>query len=132
MLGIDTNVLVRYFTKDDDIQTKLAEKLLDKYSGEAGSIFINNIVICELIWVLNRLYKYNKVQIIILLREILCTIEFSFENQSLLTRSVLDYEDSDVDFADILIGNINLNNNCTTTFTFDKTASDLKSFEKIV
>jgi predicted nucleic-acid-binding protein len=131
MVGIDTNVLVRYVTEDDEIETSLAAKLIDKYLGAKNSIFINNIVVCELIWVLIRLYQYNKPEIINLLKEMLATIEFTFEDQSLLLRCVLDYAEKDADFADILIGNINLNQKCKTTFTFDKKASALKSFEII-
>ena len=49
MIAIDTNILVRYLTQDDPKQAKAADKLLKKYFGKSLSIFINNIVICELI-----------------------------------------------------------------------------------
>ncbi|MGV2432987.1 MAG UNVERIFIED_CONTAM: PIN domain-containing protein [Rickettsiaceae bacterium] len=89
MIGIDTNVLVRYFTEDDAVQTDLAAKLIDRNSGKRCSVFINNIVICELIWVLLHLYEYNKPQIIFLLKEMLSTIEFGFEDHSILAKSIM-------------------------------------------
>ncbi len=49
MIGVDINILVRYFTQDDREQAIVVEKIVDKYAGIANSIFINNIVICELI-----------------------------------------------------------------------------------
>ena len=131
MIGIDTNVLVRYFTEDDDIQAKLAAKLIEKHSGEGKSILINNIVVCELIWVLIRCYNYNKSQIITIVKGMLSTIEFAFEDYSLLLNSIIDYDEKEADFADILLGNINLNKDYNTTFTFDRKASCLESFKII-
>lgn len=57
MIGIDTNILVRYLTQDDKVQSEQAAKLIDKCAGKSGTIFINNIVICELIGVLEIDYK---------------------------------------------------------------------------
>ena len=54
MIGIDTNILVRYLTQDDLTQAKIVEELFDLHATCPNSIFINNIVICELIWVLDR------------------------------------------------------------------------------
>lgn len=68
MIAIDTNILVRYITQDDELQSKSAEKLLAEYDGKTQSIFINNIVLCELFWVLDRGYKYSKDQMIATIR----------------------------------------------------------------
>lgn len=61
MIAIDTNILVRYITQDDIEQAKTAESLLEQYNDKPQSIFINNIIICELVWVLERGYKYTHV-----------------------------------------------------------------------
>ena len=53
MIGIDTNILVRYLTQDDIEQAKTAEALLNKYLTKPKSVLVNNIVMCELIWVLD-------------------------------------------------------------------------------
>ena len=55
---------MRYLTSDDKEQSKLAETIIEKYATKPDSIFINNIVMCELVWVLNRGYKYKKEQIV--------------------------------------------------------------------
>ncbi len=60
MIAVDTNILVRYITNDDKEQSILAAQLLDSHAGQERSIFINNIVLCELIWVLAKGYKYKK------------------------------------------------------------------------
>lgn len=66
MIGIDTNILVRYVTGDEEVQSKKADDFLKQYIGQSASIFINNIVICELIWVLEKGYRYRKNQIVTL------------------------------------------------------------------
>ena len=54
MIGIDTNILVRYFTQDNQEQAEIAEQIIKKYATSPNSLLINNIVICELIWVLEK------------------------------------------------------------------------------
>ena len=131
MIAIDTNVLVRYLTNDDEIQSYKASQLLSSQAGSNNSIFINNIVICELIWVLERGYKYSKQQVTSAIKEILATVEFSFENHKILWTSIIEYEKSKADFSDILIGKLNISKNCTCTFTFDIDASTLSTFTLI-
>lgn len=128
MIGIDTNVLVRYLTEDDETQSVKAIELIDKYTGTNGAIFINNIVVCELIWVLERGYKYSKEEVITVLKSILTTVEFCFEDHKILWVSATEYAVSAGDFADILIGQLNSQNDCTQTFTFEKKASGLSMF----
>jgi len=130
MIGIDTNILIRYLTGDDKVQSIKATELIERYSGQENSIFVNNIVICELVWVLERGYKYSKEQIISVLKEIFSTVEFSFENQQVLWLSVLEYENYKTDFSDILIGKLNIFNGCNYTVTFDKAASELGSVKE--
>ncbi|NRB11567.1 MAG: type II toxin-antitoxin system VapC family toxin [Rickettsiaceae bacterium] len=131
MIAIDTNILVRYITNDDIQQSKLATKLLDKYVGQEKSIFINNIVLCELIWVLDRGYKYTKEQIIQTLKLLLSSIEFDFENHELAFLAVVEYETINADFSDILIGIINNNYGCENTFSFDQKALKSKYFHPL-
>lgn len=129
MIAIDTNILVRYITNDDQEQSRLAGHLLDKYNGQKNSIFINNIVICELIWVLSRGYKYNKIEIIKTIKLLLSSVEFEFENHELAFLAALDYETSEADFSDILIGITNKYLGASTTYSFDKNALKSKYFQ---
>jgi predicted nucleic-acid-binding protein len=128
MIGIDTNVLIRYLVQDDEKQNSLATQSIDRYIGKSSSVFINNIIFCEIIWVLKRGYKYSKNQIVILLKEILTTLEFCFEDHKTLWLAMIEYEQSNLDFPDILIGKINALNACDTTFTFDSKAANINVF----
>ena len=131
MIAVDTNILVRYITNDDKEQALLATTLLDSYIGKEKSIFINNIVLCELVWVLVRGYKYQKEDIIKTLKLLLSSIEFEFENHELAFLAVIEYEKAEADFSDILIGLLNHYRNFSVTYSFDQKALKLKYFKKL-
>mgnify|MGYP002712613153 CR=1 FL=1 len=128
MIGVNTNILVRYLTQDDEKQANIVNRFIAQYEHQTGSIFINNIVICELIWVLERGYKYSKKEIISVVRIILSTAEFTFEQAEILWLSLNDYEKYNADFSDILLGIINKISGCDSTISFDSEALNLKEF----
>jgi predicted nucleic-acid-binding protein len=114
MIGIDTNILVRHLTQDDAAQAQIAEQIFEDCANTNNSLFINNIVICELIWVLERGYKYSKEEIGQVIKQILST-----ENQ---------YIQNKLDFSDALIGEINKEAGCSKTLTFDQAAATVDYF----
>ena len=59
MVGVDTNIIIRYILRDDKNQASQADKVFDNMNKPA-SLLINQIVLVEIIWVLKRLYKYSK------------------------------------------------------------------------
>ena len=129
MIGIDTNILVRYLTQDDLQQAKIVEEVFDLHANKPNSIFINNIVMCELIWVLERGYKYSKDHIASAIKQILSTEEFAFEDQKLLWLALNQYNVHNLDFSDALIGEVNKENGCLETVTFDKKAVQVNNFK---
>ncbi|MDX2049563.1 MAG: type II toxin-antitoxin system VapC family toxin [Rickettsiaceae bacterium] len=131
MIGIDTNILARHLTQDDPVQAKIVEEFFDKHALLPNSIFINNIVMCELVWVLERGYKYSKENIASAVKQILYTEEFVFEDQKLLWLALNEYSMRDLDFADALIGELNKENDCIETVTFDQNAAKANNFKLI-
>jgi predicted nucleic-acid-binding protein len=129
MIGIDTNILVRYFTQDNLEQAKIVEQIIDTHATAPNSLFINNIVMCELIWVLDRGYKYSKEEISKVIKQMLSTEEFAFENQELLWLALNQYNQNTLDFSDALIGEINKEFGCAKTLTFDKGAIKANNFK---
>ena len=122
MIAIDTNILVRYITQDDLQQAEAAENLLAIYNNKPQSIFINNIVLCEFVWVLEKGYKYTQQQISSTIRIILSTEEFAFEYHNVLWLALEEYELKNTDFSDSLISKLNHNLGYKQTFSFDKSA----------
>ncbi len=128
MIGLDTNVLVRYLVQDDPKQARAATALLEQQctSDEPGWISTN--VICEFFWVLRRAYGYPPESILSVLRQLLVTGELALEDPHLVAGAVRDSEKANVDFVDCLIGLRNRERECTTTFTFDRRAAQLSYF----
>ncbi|MDF5725123.1 MAG: type II toxin-antitoxin system VapC family toxin [Rhizonema sp. PD37] len=119
MKGLDTNVLVRYLVQDDIEQWKLADEYIKDVKAKNDTCFINNIVLCELIWVLKTSYKLNRDEIIDAIEKILRVDTFDFENREAAWWSVQQMKKHKADFSDFLIKKINQQAGCTETVTFD-------------
>jgi predicted nucleic-acid-binding protein len=131
MIGIDTNILIRYFTQDNLEQAQIVEQIIDNYANSPNSMFVNNIVMCELIWVLERGYKYSKEEIGQVIKQMLSTEEFAFENQELLWLTLNQYIQNKLDFSDALIGELNKACGCAKTLTFDQAAIKANNFKLV-
>lgn len=127
MIAIDTNVLVRYLTQDDQQQAKIATKFINEHK-DAACIFINLIVLCELVWVLETAYNYHRNLIASVLEKILCTKQFKIENLAAAEIALKFYRTSNVDFSDYLIAENNRSYGCCHTVSFDKDAIRSKAF----
>ena len=132
MIGVDTNILVRYFTQDEPVQAQVVEKIIENYANSPNSLFINNIVMCELVWVLEKGYKYSKEQVGVVINQMLSTEEFAFEKQELLWLALNEYVQNKLDYSDALIGLINKSSGCHETLTFDQGAARADNFKLAV
>lgn len=124
MIGLDTNVLVGYLSQDDPRQSALAEDLIEATCSEKRPAFINHIVLCETVWVLERSYAVNKEMLANLIEKVLKTEQFSIQGVEMVWRALKEFKKSKADFSDCLMAQINLANGCEHTATFDKKASD--------
>ena len=117
MIGLDTNVLVRYLTKDDEAQWKLAVEIINN----AESCFISNIVLCEMVWVLKgKPYKYPQSEILKIIELLLQSSKLEFVNRTVIYQALKLNKLGKADFADYLIGAVNHFHECSTTVTFDQ------------
>ena len=119
MIGIDTNILVRYLTQDDPDQSRKAAREIEKGLSAGHMFFIADIVMCELVWVLETAYRYARQEIVPALENILRTRQFQFENKDLLWKSLADYRNKKGNFADHLIGHAGQKAGCREIITFD-------------
>ncbi|MBL4901789.1 MAG: type II toxin-antitoxin system VapC family toxin [Desulfocapsa sp.] len=128
MIGIDTNILVRYITQDDELQSNIATEFIENYCSTGNKIFVNHLVICELVWVLKKCYKLSKPKTITVIQHILQIAQFSIENAQIIWQALTDYKTGSADFADYVVGRTNIFNKCDETITFDKKTSKSKGF----
>jgi len=124
VLGVDTNVLVRYLARDDIRQTAIATDFFNTRLTADQPAFVSLIVLLETVWVLSSSYKYSKALIVEVVEKILNAAELVVEDSAGVGLALDLYCDTKVDFADALIAVHNSNNGCETTVTFDKVLAE--------
>jgi len=128
MLGIDTNVLVRFLVRDDEAQFEKARKLIRREVAAGRRVFVNQLVLMETEWVLRSRYAVPKNQIIEAVSGLLNATDIQFEDEPVIEEALFVWKDSIADFADCLIGAKNRRMGCRATATFDAKASKLPGF----
>ena len=128
MIGLDTNVVVQYLTRDDEAQWQKAVNVII----ESESCFICNVVLCEIVWVLRgKPYNYSQVEIMQTLELMLQSSKFEFENRSNIYQAIALTKQGKADFADYLIGSVNHHHGCIHTVTFDRKLKSANRFKVI-
>ncbi|AFY36389.1 PIN domain-containing protein [Calothrix sp. PCC 7507] len=126
MIAVDTNILVRYLTKDDEQQWEQAVQIIA--AGE--QCFVANIVLCELVWVLRgKPYQFRKEEISNTLEMMLQCAIFELENRSVVYQALQRFKQGSADLSDYLIGGIAQQFGCSATATFDRKLRGEKGFD---
>jgi predicted nucleic-acid-binding protein len=128
MLGIDTNVLVRFLVRDDEAQFEKARKLIKREVAAGRRVFVNQLVLMESEWVLRSRYVVPKNQIIEAISGLLDAADIQFEDEPSIEEALFMWKETAADFADCLIGAKNRRLGCRATVSFDVKASKLTGF----
>ncbi|BDT67877.1 hypothetical protein os1_20550 [Comamonadaceae bacterium OS-1] len=118
MIGLDTNVLVRYIMQDDPKQSAKASALIDALDG-ADTGYITLVSIVELVWVLSFSYDLSRAQVAAALDAIVRTKQFKIEAADQVVRALRVFKAGKADFADCLIERSAAQAGCLRTMTFD-------------
>ena len=129
MIGLDTNVLVRHLVQDDPGQSRKATQAITKRCTRDDPGFINRVVLCELVWVLESAYGYPKDTIVDVLEKLLRTSQLKVEDAQSAWTAFRMYQKGKADYADCLLGATNRIAGCDSTVTFDHAASKLEGFQ---
>lgn len=122
MTGLDTNVLVRFFIKDDPRQSQTAKELIDSLTTEEpGWVAITSVV--ELVWVITRQWHGSRKEVTALLGHLLTRDDIVIENALLVERALQRCRNGNADFADCLISVSAQAAGCSRTVTFDRKAA---------
>ena len=128
MLGIDTNVLVRFLVRDDEAQFEKARKLIKREVAEGRCVFVSQLVLLETEWVLRSRYGLPKNLIIESISGLLGATDVQFEDEPAIEEALFIWKDTTAEFTDCLIGARNRRLGCRATATFDVKASKLPGF----
>ena len=125
MIGLDTNVVIRYLVQDDAAQARKANQLLESLTPDSPG-FINLTALCEIAWVLKRNYRLSKSALVEIIEGLLTTKQIVVEDVAAAWKALRAYEANSADFSDAVINYANLAYGCDQTVTFDKQAAKLE------
>jgi len=130
MIGLDTNVIVRYIVQDEPKQAKKASNLIDRLTIEEPG-YISFLVLCELVWVLQRAYGYEKSVIVQVIQQVLSTAELQVQQPEIVWAALRDFRVCPAGFTDYMIVHMNQSAGCSQTLTFDRKAADHPLFRML-
>lgn len=131
MIGLDTNVLVRYVAQDDQAQSSKATALIESLTSNSPG-FIAMVSVVEMVWVLQSCYQSTKLEIVAVLETILSTKELVVERAEVVWQALRRFSDSKADFADCLIERCANAAECEYTVTFDSKAAKTAGMRHLV
>ena len=122
MIGLDTNVLVRYLMQDDAKQAAQATRLLESLTPEAPG-FVPLVTVIELVWVLSSCFDLGRAEIVRALDSLLRTKELVVEGVEVVWKALGQFRRGSADFADCLIERSAAAAGCERTVTFERAAT---------
>lgn len=120
MIALDTNVLVRYLVEDDPRQSDEAARMIEAATAADESLFIPQIVICELVWVLSFAYEVPRREIASVLQQLRRTSNLEIESADEVQRAIESFDRGRGDLADYLIAERSVTHGCSAVATFDR------------
>ena len=123
MIGLDTNVLIRYLAQDDKAQSAAATRLIEKVLTPEAPGFISLVALVETVWVLESCYRCTRQEIAAIIERLLRVRQMRVQNAETTWRAVRLFASGKADFADCLIERIGHAHECAHTLTFDKNAA---------
>jgi len=131
MIGIDTNVLVRHIVQDNQEEARAASKLIASRCSADDPGVVSPVVLCELVWVLDRGYGYDRGTIAGVLRRLLSAEDLLVDRSELAWQALNHYQNGKADFADYVIGLSHRDQGAEITCTFDRRTSGCELFELV-
>jgi predicted nucleic-acid-binding protein len=129
VIGLDTNILVRYLAQDDPVQAPKATELIEERLTEENPGFVSVVAMVETAWVLDRAYGLANHEIAAAIERTLQADVLVVENEQEVFAAMIALREGHGSFADALIGGLGRRAGCTRTLTFDRKASQLPGFE---
>jgi predicted nucleic-acid-binding protein len=129
VIGLDTNVIVRYLVQDDPKQSAAATRFIERSISPESPGYITGITLCEVVWVLAECYGADRARIKTVLEGLLSSKQLAVEEADLVWKALRAWDASSADFSDALIGEIVGARGGSKTVTFDRAAARLPGFE---
>jgi predicted nucleic-acid-binding protein len=129
VIGLDTNILVRYLTQDDPIQSAKAREIVERRLTEEEPGFVSIVAMVETVWVLERAYGLRPHEIVGAVERMLQTDVLVVENEQEVFTAMIALKEGQGSFVDAVIAALGAKVGCSSTLTFDRQALRLPGFE---
>lgn len=129
MIGLDTNVLVRYLTQDDAVQSPQATEIIERRLTVASPGFVSVVAMVETAWVLDRVYRLSGQDIAAAIERLLQVEVLVIEKEQEVFAAMVALKQGRCAFADALIAELGTGAGCIYTLTFDTQAVRLSGFK---
>jgi predicted nucleic-acid-binding protein len=129
MIGLDSNILVRYLTQDDPAQSATATQVIERGLNIANPGFVSVVTMAEVVWVLDRAYSFTDSEIAAAIEGMLQIEVLVIENEKEVFAAMVALKQGKGAFADALIAELGARAGCSHTLTFDKKALRLPAFK---
>ena len=128
MIGLDTNVLVRYLAQDDPVQSHQASTFIEQHLTPSNPGYVSLVVMVETVWVLERSYRLTPDRIANTVERMLQSESLVVEAEQAVFTAMIALRQGQGAFADALIAELGRAAGCTHTVTFDREALRLAGF----
>jgi predicted nucleic-acid-binding protein len=128
MIGLDTNILIRAATNDDPIRSPKARAIIAALTREEPAI-INSVVLAEFAWTLRTGYGYTRSEIAGSVEKMMQSPCYVAPDRAAINAALVRCQSENLDLADALIGELNLEAGAERTLTFDEGCFDSSAFE---
>ena len=122
MIGLDTNILVRYVLDDDPVWSPVVTTFLDNELSVDRPGYINPITLVELVWALRRRADYDRARLAILIEYLLTSDSLVIGEALAVERALTRFKEGGAGFADYLIAELNEQAGASPTITIDRKA----------
>lgn len=131
MIGLDTNVVVRYLAQDDPVQSPKATQIFERRLTEQEPGFISLVTMVETVWVLDTVYGLAAREIARAVERMLQADTLVIQNEQEVFTAMVALKSGRGSFADALMGALGAWAGCGSTLTFDRKAGRIQGFEVV-
>jgi predicted nucleic-acid-binding protein len=131
MKALDTNVLVRFLANDDPTQAEIIYRKLKQAEIDGEEFFVPLLVVLEMIWVLDSVYKIPRQEMVDSLEALLRLPVLRWESQTVIQGLISSARNTHIDLPDLLIAESAKHSGCETVLTFDQRACRFAFFSRL-
>ena len=131
MIGLDTNVVVRYLAQDDPVQSPKATLIFERRLTEQEPGFISLVTMVEAVWVLDTVYGLAAREIAQAVERMLQADTLVIQNEQEVFTAMVALKSGRGSFADALVGALGAWAGCGSTLTFERKAGRIQGFEVV-